>query len=91
MKLAKQLLALFLCALLLGATAMPAFAAAPQAAAEEPAEAGEDAPTVLISPAGDILSRVEFYLSHAGLFLRMRLIHIVNFFRSLAGEEPILL
>ncbi|MBR4727508.1 MAG: hypothetical protein IK080_06415 [Clostridia bacterium] len=95
MKFAKQLLALLLCLLLLGSLALPAFAAAPQTAAveeaeEDPADAGEDA-SVLISTSSDLLSRMEFFLSHSGLFLRMRLVSILNFFRGLFGKEPILL
>lgn len=85
MKTAKKLLALLLCVLMLGALALPAFAA------EAPAETEEEAPDVLISPAGDLLGRIEFFLSHSGLFLRMRLVRILNFFRGLAGMEPILL
>ncbi|MBQ6267104.1 MAG: hypothetical protein IJK64_04965 [Clostridia bacterium] len=95
MKLAKQLLALLLCFLLLGTLALPAFAAAPQTAAaeeaeEDPADPGEDS-SVLISTSSDMLSRISFFLSHSGLFLRMRLVSILNFFRGLFGMDPILL
>lgn len=96
MRLAKQLLALLLCALLLGTLALPAFAAVPQTAAAEeteddPAEADGTAAVPLISVPSDLFSRMEFFLSHSGLFLRMRLIRIVNFFRDLLGKDPILL
>ena len=94
LKRVKQALALLLCLLMLGAVAVPACAADAPAAAEEPANPetpAEEAPPLLISTGGDFFSRVQFFLSHAGLFLRMDLIRIVNFFRGLAGLEPILL